>query len=114
MSRYFILRDGDVVEEPDHEVWSSWYETVYESVREVARTETAHATVTTSFQPVSMGLREDLPALVFETRVSGGWLDNQGDRFATLEDARAGHQAWVRHVEEAEQEDEIPPPGAGW
>ncbi len=114
MSRYFILRDGEVIEESDHATWARWYETTYESVRDVAKTRTIHAQVTTRFHPISMGLSSDAPALLFETRVSGGWMDEQGDRFATLDEAMAGHAAWVDHVQSIEQENEIPPPGAGW
>jgi hypothetical protein len=114
MSRYFILRDGEVIEEPDHVTWASWYEATYESVREVARTQTANAVISTRFHPISMGLNAEAPALLFETRVTGGWMDDQGDRFATIDEAKAGHDAWVEHVRTIEKENEIPPPGAGW
>ncbi|MCG6963065.1 MAG: hypothetical protein LJE95_07340 [Acidobacteria bacterium] len=114
MSRYFMLRDGKVVEAPDHATWAGWYESSYEKVREVIRTETVHATVTTQFLPISMTLSTQEQPLLFETRVSGGWLNGQGDRFPDMERARDGHKAWVERVRAFEEENELPPPGAGW
>jgi hypothetical protein len=114
MSRYFMLRDGKVVEAPDHATWAGWYKSAYESVREIIRSETAHATVTTQFLPISMTLSADEQPLLFETRVTGGWLNGQGDRFTSLERAKAGHEAWVARVRTFEEENELPPPGAGW
>ena len=114
MSRYFILRDNEVVEEPDHAAWTAWYQSSFEAVREIARTVTGHGTIVTRFLPVSMTLGEDAQPLLFETRVAGGWLDGQGERFPTLESATAGHQSWVARVRTFEEENELPPPGGGW
>jgi hypothetical protein len=114
MGRYFILRDGDVVEEDDYDAWARWYEEHYEKARDIDRTETAHGTVLTRFLAMSLSLNRSAPPQLFETSVSGGWLDGQGDRFATLEEARAGHQAWVEKVRAVEEENDLPPPGAGW
>ena len=114
MGRYFILREGVVVEEPDYSAWASWYEASYTEVRDIARTQTEHATVSTSFLAMSMTLAENAPPLLFETKVEGGWLSGQGDRFSTIEEAEAGHRAWVERVRASEDENELPPPGAGW
>jgi len=114
MSRYFMLRDGKVIEEADHATWKGWYESSYENVRVVARTETLHATVTTCFLPVSMSLGANAEPLLFETRVAGGWLDGKGDRFPTLEEATGGHESWVDRVRASEEENELPPPGGAW
>ncbi len=114
MSRYFILRHDDVVEEPDFATWSSWYESSFKKVELVARAALATSTVSTRFLGVSLGLStEDSPEL-FETRVDGGWLDRQGERFATLAEAKAGHERWVARAREVEEENRLPPPGATW
>jgi len=114
MSRYFILRDGEVIEEPDHRSWSEWYEASFGEVECVDRTQLKQATVSTHFLAVDMTLARDASPMLFETTVKGGWLDNQRERFSTLEEATAGHQSWVQRVREIEKENELPPPGAGW
>ncbi len=114
MGRYYILRDGEVFEEPEHTEWSRWYESEYASVERVAHTELAHGVVTTRFLALNMTLSRDERAQVFETRIRGGWLDDQWERYPTLEEARAGHETWVARVRAAEEENQLPPPGATW
>lgn len=114
MSRYYVLRDGKVVEEQDHSSWLKWVETDYHWVSCIAQTTTAHARVSTHFLAIDLTLAKNEPPLLFETRVSGGWLDGHREKFVTLEDARAGHLACVDRVRAAEEENELPPPGAGW
>jgi hypothetical protein len=111
MSRYFILRNGEVVEEPDHAQWSHWYQSSYDRVRCVAETEVKYGSVVTTFLAVDMTLSKGVPPLLFETRVKGGWLDDEWERYPTLEAAKAGHNAWVARVREMEEENELPPPG---
>ena len=98
MGRYFILRDGDVSEEPDYSRWAEWYESCYEQVRCVAQTELEHGVVTTDFLGMAMGLSRATPPLVFETRVRGGWLDDESERYATLEEAVKGHEMWTQRA----------------
>jgi hypothetical protein len=114
MGRYYILRDGEVVEESDHGVWSEWYQREYPAVEEVARTDLAHGSVITRFLALEMTLNQDEPAEVFETRVKGGWLDGEWRRYRTLDEARAGHERWVRRLRDAEAEGGLPPPGISW
>ncbi len=114
MSRYFILRDGEVVEEPDFETWSSWYNSSFKEVEVVAETKVADTTVLTRFLGVSLGLAEDAPPQLFETTVEGGWFGRRRERFATLAEATAGHQRLVESAREVEAENALPPPGAGW
>lgn len=114
MGRYFILSDGKVSEETNYETWSKWYESTYEEVSNIAHTETAQAAVTTRFVAMSMSLDVNAAPQLFETSVSGGWLDGQSERYETLDQARAGHEAWVAKVKKEEDENSVPPPGAGW
>lgn len=114
MSRYFILRDGEVVEEPDFDAWSSWYSSSFRQVELVARATLEGSVVSTRFLGVSLGLSAETAPQLFETSVEGGWLDRQGERFATLAEARAGHDRWVARVREVEEENRLPPPGTTW
>lgn len=38
---------------------------------------------------------EPPPTEQWETLVLGGTHDNEGERYSTVEDARAGHELWV-------------------
>jgi len=111
MARYYILRNKKVIEEPNHAKWAEWYKTSYEGVRCVARTKLEYGTVLTTFLAVNMTLSKTVPPLLFETRVQGGWLDNEWERYPTLDAARAGHETWVARVRELEKENQFPPPG---
>jgi hypothetical protein len=113
MGRYYILRGSEVVEEPDYAKWSEWYQQSYEQVRCVASTKAIYGTVSTVFLGLNMTLAKDDPPLLFETQVGGGWLDGQRERYPTLEQAKAGHEAWVARVHETEK-DKPPPPGFVW
>lgn len=114
MGRYFIIRSDEVIEEPDHDRWSEWYRDVFPDVRRVAHTELQFSTVSTDFLAMSMSLSRTEPPLLFETRVKGGWLDGETRRYATLEEAKQGHERWVGRVRSAEDENKNPPPASGW
>ena len=111
MGRYYILRDDQVIEEPDHTKWIEWHETLFEQVRTVARSGTKFGSVVTVFLGMNMTLAKSAPPLLFETRVVGGWMDDEWERFSTLTEAKTGHEAWVARVNEMEAEHELPPPG---
>ena len=110
MGRYYMLGDSGVVEEPDHAKWAQWYETTYDKVRSVASTKVHNVTISTVFLAMNMTLARAEPPLLFETRVKGGWLNDQWERYSTLDQAKAGHEAWVARVRAAE-DDTLPPPG---
>jgi hypothetical protein len=110
MGRYYILGDDGAVEEQGYAEWARWYKDCYEKVRCIASTKVKYGTVSTVFLAMNMTLSKSEPPMIFETRVHGGWLDNEWERFPTLEDAKAGHEAWVDRVR-AEEDDKPPPPG---
>ena len=74
MGRYYILRDGEVIEEPDYEKWLAWFESAYQDVELIAESRLGASTVSTRFLALSMTLAQDSPPMVFETMVNGGWL----------------------------------------
>ena len=111
MGRYYILRGNRVVEEPDHSKWAEWYKTARPKACCVASTKVQYGTVTTVFLAMNMSLAKADPPLLFETRVQGGWLNDEWERYATLAEAKAGHDAWVARVREQEEEHKLPPPG---
>ena len=114
MGRYYILKAGTVVEEPHYPTWAKWYEEHFTDVELIARTELVHGVVLTRFLAMNMTLTTQSEPLVFETRIKGGWLDDTWERFATIDEARTGHDHWVSRVREAESEEDFPPPGAHW
>ena len=110
MGRYYILQNGRVIEEPDHAKWAEWYNG-FAAGRCIAHTELAHGTVSTVFLALNMALSKTDPPMLFETRVKDGWLANEWQRYSTVEEAKAGHEAWVARIQEAENECKYPPPG---
>lgn len=113
MGRYYILRGDDVAEEPDYARWARWYEDSYQRVRCVASTKIRYGTVSTVFLGVNMTLSKNAPPQLFETLVEGGWMDGERQTYATLEEAKTGHELWVARVDQAEA-DRPPPPGFVW
>lgn len=99
MTRY-VLRDREVVEEPDLLTWAQWMEAAAE--RRVARTEVNDAvTVSTVF--LGLDHRFGLgPPLLFETMIFGGPHAEYTDRYETWAEAEAGHKKAVEIAELAE------------
>jgi hypothetical protein len=114
MGRYYILRDGEVIEEPDYTKWSAWFDSAFKDVELIAESRLGGSTVSTRFLALSMTLAKDSPPMVFETMVNGGWLDNERERFSSLLEATAGHESWVQRVKDSDEENGLPPPGAEW
>jgi len=110
MGRYYILRGDDVVEEPDFGQWAAWHADWYERLRCVVRTSVKFGAVVTVFLGMNMAATESERPLLFENRVLGGWLNDLSERYATLEEAKTAHTAWVARIRAMEQENELPPP----
>lgn len=51
--------------------------------------------VSTVFLDLVANLGEPPPTDQWETLVVGGLHDGEGERYSTVEDARAGHELWV-------------------
>ena len=111
MGRYYILRDDEVIEEPDYSKWIKWYDSTYMDVRCISQTMVKYGIVSTIFLGLNMTLSKNDSPLVFETKVEGGWLDGEYQRYSELAEAKAGHEAWVARVRAEEEEHKLPPPG---
>jgi hypothetical protein len=87
----YILEDGVVKRELDIIKWSEWHCSQDRRI-DFTRLPNARAEVVTSFIGV-----DSRPAhltgtpIVFETMVFGGEFDHRAYRYASLEDAQAGH-----------------------
>ena len=95
----YILKDGVPVIEPDILVWAKWFET---ADRKVALTIVGDTKISTVFlgKDHSFG-HNDLPIL-YETLVFGGKLDDEMERYTTIEEARLGHEIMVTRVRESQ------------
>jgi len=93
---YYILdADERPIEEPDLLTWARWMES--HPHREVARDTAGEVLVSTVF----LGLDHNLfggPPILYETMVFGGPLDQEMDRYATRDQAIAGHAAMLARV----------------
>jgi len=95
--RYYILEGHDPVT-CDLDTWARWFA---KSDRMVAKTELYGSLVSTIFLGVDHNFTLKGPALLFETLVFGGPLDQEMDRYSTWGQAEAGHAAMVERVSQA-------------
>ena len=64
--------------------------------RQVAETRLSNGTrVSTVFLALTANPGEPEPPEQWETLVIGGTHDGEGERYTTIEEARAGHELWV-------------------
>ena len=92
--RYVLDSDGNPKLEPDLMTWAAWVET---GDQIVAKTKVGEAEVSTVFLGLDHSFGGSVPVL-YETMVFGGPLDGEQERYATKEQAQAGHAEWVAKV----------------
>lgn len=97
--RHYILKDGEMVE-ANLITWARWLKDI--DNRRVAETIVESARVSTVCLPVNLGFGGR--PLYFETMVFGGALDQETDRYETLEEAMLGHERMVARVKEGKVE----------
>jgi hypothetical protein len=113
----YILKGKEVVAEPDLMKWAKAFEKTDRVIKQEAiatgmsfETPMSATTVnlaegklegcriSTVFLGIDHNLEGDGPPLLFETMVFGGKLDQEQDRYATYDEALAGHGAMKRRV----------------
>ena len=101
-SRFYILDGHTPRPVKTVEAWARWFE---KSQRQVAFTDLTYATVSTVFLGVDHRYFSEGPPILFETMVfgnSGGdfpeELDGKLQRYATWDEAEAGHAEMVAEV----------------
>jgi hypothetical protein len=72
---------------------------MFESGRRVAYDVVGDVTVSTVLLGVDHNFFGEGPPIIFETMIFGGKHDEYQERYATLEEARAGHRKALRLVE---------------
>lgn len=90
MSKFFILDDaGKVQAVPDCLTWARWFET---AKRHVALDDLPGGVrVSTVFLGLDHGFGLTAQPLLFETMIFGGAHDEYQERYATRDEALAGH-----------------------
>lgn len=93
----YILDDhGNPVEEPDIATWGLWFQD-HEEARRVAADDVGEVRVSTVFLGMDHSHFGAVP-LLYETMIFGGENDMWQDRYATREEALAGHAEAVKLV----------------
>lgn len=92
--KYILDAEGQPVEERDLLKWATWFETADKTVM---FDEVGGSKISTVFLGLDMSFGGKHPQL-FETRVFGGPLNTETDRYATREEAIAGHAFMVQRV----------------
>ena len=92
--KYVLDAAGNPKPEPDLMAWSKWFE---KGDRVVAKTSVGEAEVSTVFLGLDHSFGGSAP-LLYETMVFGGPFDGEQERYATKDQAQAGHAEWVAKV----------------
>jgi hypothetical protein len=91
----YILVDHQPVACPDLMTWARWMET---ADRHVRLTEQDEVTVSTVFLGLDHGWNDNKPPVLFETMVFINESGGDMERYATWDEAEAGHARWVAKV----------------
>ena len=91
----YILEGKTVVECSDLLTWARWFE---DADRGVAKDIINDVKVSTVFLGLNHSFTEDGPPILFETMIFGGKFDDELWRYATWEEAEAGHAKAVEKV----------------
>jgi hypothetical protein len=94
MSGTYVEQNGRPVEVEDVREWARWFET---ADCRVAQTTVGESDISTVFVGLDHSFGMGTPE-VYETLVFGGPLDQEQERYATREEAVAGHEAMVARV----------------
>lgn len=76
----------------DMATWARWFE---ENDRTVAKTHIGDIFISTVFIGINHRFIGNGPPLLFETMVFGGTYDGEIERYATWDEAQAGHKRMV-------------------
>lgn len=90
----YILRDKKPVPVEDLLTWAKQFESDDCIVKQE---EIAGVRVSTVFLGLDRSFTGRIPIL-FETKIFGGELDGEGERYATWEQAEEGHELWVNKI----------------
>ena len=85
---YILAEDGKTPFETDLATWCKWFE---KADRKVANTVNDNVRVSTVFLGINHNFGEG-PPLLFETMIFGGEYDDEQWRYATWNEALAGHK----------------------
>jgi hypothetical protein len=103
LTHYVLDADHHAVAEPDLAAWARWFGNTTNRI--VGRTEvTSDVTVSTIFLGFDHNFRitgRRGPAVLFETMIFGGPLDEARWRYSSWDDAATGHEAAVRKARAA-------------
>ena len=92
-------KDGNTIER--EAAWALMDDWDY---KRVARDYIGDVQVSTVWLGMDLGFTGGHPPIIFETMVFGGELDQETRRYATLDEAKAGHKAVLDEVRQAEAE----------
>lgn len=96
----YILDGHAPVPEPDANKWGRWFET---ADRKVALDHVGFVDVSTVFLGLNHGFHGGVP-LLFETMIFGGPLADSCWRYATWDEAVAGHERALAMAMQAQEE----------
>jgi hypothetical protein len=99
-TQHYILEGREIVPVEFLE-WAEWFETNREA-RQLARDAREGVEVSTVFLGLDHSFSQEGPPIVFESMIFGGELDGEMQRYATYDEALAGHRELCARVDIAD------------
>lgn len=98
MSRYYILKDREVIPTDDVREWGRFFND--SEARVIGNDKVGEATVSTVFLGLDHGFGHAGPPVLFETMVFDLPGDERQVRYTTIEEAEEGHRGVVESLRE--------------
>jgi hypothetical protein len=99
---HYILQPDGSVTTADLVTWARWLEK--SELRQIARDQLQDCLVSTVFLGTDHNFSHGGPPILFETMILGGPHDQYQDRYATKDEAIAGHAKALRIAQGEEEE----------
>jgi hypothetical protein len=94
--KYILDANGTPIECDDLLMWAQWFETA--TNRRVAYNKIPEGEISTVFLGLDHNFGDKGPPVLYETKVFGGILDGEQDRYSTVVEAKEGHLKMVERV----------------
>lgn len=107
--KYILDESGNPVLEEDLLVWAQWIEENQAKTKSIVKqTDISESKVSTVFLGLDHSFGGETGPMIYETRVFGGSLADEMERYSTSEEALQGHDKMCERVRAESAQEETP------